>query len=34
VARHQLWGFIPVGAIFTNSVRVGEQVKRLRPAEA
>jgi MoaA/NifB/PqqE/SkfB family radical SAM enzyme len=34
VARHQLWGFIPVGRIFTNSVRVGERVKRLRPAEA
>jgi sulfatase maturation enzyme AslB (radical SAM superfamily) len=34
VARHQLWGFIPVGRIFTSSVRVGERVKRLRPAEA
>jgi MoaA/NifB/PqqE/SkfB family radical SAM enzyme len=34
VARHQLWGFIPVGAIFTRSVKVGEQVRKLRPAEA
>jgi MoaA/NifB/PqqE/SkfB family radical SAM enzyme len=34
VARHQLWGFIPVGAIFANSVKVGERVKRLRPAES
>jgi MoaA/NifB/PqqE/SkfB family radical SAM enzyme len=34
VARHQLWGFIPVGTIFTGSVRVGEHFKRLRPAEA
>ena len=33
VARHQLWGFIPVGAIFTGSVRVGEQFKRTRPVE-
>lgn len=33
VARHQLWGFIPVGSIFTGSVRVGQQFKRLRPAE-
>jgi organic radical activating enzyme len=34
VARHQLWGFIPVGAIFVNSLRVGEQVRRLRPIES
>jgi MoaA/NifB/PqqE/SkfB family radical SAM enzyme len=34
VARHQLWGFIPVGAIFTNSLKVGERMKRLRPAES
>jgi MoaA/NifB/PqqE/SkfB family radical SAM enzyme len=34
VARHQLFGFIPVGAIFTRSVRLGEQVRRLRPTEA
>jgi MoaA/NifB/PqqE/SkfB family radical SAM enzyme len=34
VARHQLFGFIPVGSIFTGSVRLGEQVRRFRPAEA
>ena len=33
VARHHLWGFIPVGSIFTGSLKVGEQVRRLRPAE-
>jgi MoaA/NifB/PqqE/SkfB family radical SAM enzyme len=33
VARHQLWGFIPVGTIFTGSVRVGERVRSLaRPS--
>jgi len=34
VARHQLYGFIPVGAIFTGSLRVGQRLKRFRPAEA
>jgi MoaA/NifB/PqqE/SkfB family radical SAM enzyme len=34
VARHQLWGFIPVGTIFTGSVKVGERVRKLRPAES
>lgn len=34
VARHHLWGFIPVGTIFTGSVKVGERVRRLRPVEA
>jgi sulfatase maturation enzyme AslB (radical SAM superfamily) len=34
VARHELMGFIPVGAIFTGSVRIGEHMRRLRPAEA
>jgi hypothetical protein len=34
VARHQLWGFIPVGKIFTGSLKVGDRVRRLRPAEA
>jgi MoaA/NifB/PqqE/SkfB family radical SAM enzyme len=33
VARHQLFGFIPVGAIFTNSLKVGERMKRMRPVE-
>lgn len=30
VARHHLWGFVPVGAIFTGSVKIGEQVRRFR----
>ena len=34
LARHHVWGFIPVGSLFTGSVRIGEQVKRLRPAES
>ena len=34
VARHHLFGFVPVGAIFTRSLKVGEQMKRLRPLEA
>jgi MoaA/NifB/PqqE/SkfB family radical SAM enzyme len=33
VARHQLFGFIPVGAIFNGSVKLGQRVKRLRPVE-
>jgi MoaA/NifB/PqqE/SkfB family radical SAM enzyme len=34
VARHQLFGFIPVGSIFSGSVKVGERVRKLRPAAA
>jgi MoaA/NifB/PqqE/SkfB family radical SAM enzyme len=34
VARHHVWGFVPVGSIFTGSAKVGERVRRLRPAEA
>jgi MoaA/NifB/PqqE/SkfB family radical SAM enzyme len=34
VARHHVWGFIPVGSIFTGSVKVGERMRRLRPVEA
>jgi len=33
VARHQLFGFIPVGAIFNGSLKVGEKMRRLRPVE-
>jgi MoaA/NifB/PqqE/SkfB family radical SAM enzyme len=33
VARHQLFGFIPVGMIFNGSLKVGEHLRRLRPAE-
>ncbi|HZT75648.1 MAG TPA: radical SAM protein [Vicinamibacterales bacterium] len=32
VARHQLFGFIPVGSIFTGSLKVGDQIRKLRPA--
>jgi MoaA/NifB/PqqE/SkfB family radical SAM enzyme len=31
VARHQLFGLIPVGSIFNGSLKLGERVKRLRP---
>jgi MoaA/NifB/PqqE/SkfB family radical SAM enzyme len=34
VARHHVWGFIPVGSIFTGSVKVGDHVRRLRPVQA
>jgi MoaA/NifB/PqqE/SkfB family radical SAM enzyme len=33
VARHQIFGVIPVGSIFSGSLKVGEQVRRLRPIE-
>jgi MoaA/NifB/PqqE/SkfB family radical SAM enzyme len=33
MARHQLFGFIPVGRIFSSSLKVGQRLKRLRPAE-
>lgn len=34
VARHRLFGVIPVGSIFTSSLKVGEQVRRMRPLES
>ena len=30
VERHKLWGFVPVGAVFSASVRVGEIVRSRR----
>ena len=30
VARHKLWGFLPVGTIFTGSVAIGEMMRRRR----
>ena len=33
VARHRLFGFIPVDSIFSGSLKVGEHLRRLRPAE-
>ena len=34
IARHQLFGFVPVGSIFERSIEIGERVRRLRPVEA
>jgi organic radical activating enzyme len=33
VARHRLFGFIPVGTIFNGSLKVGEQMRRTRAVE-
>ena len=33
VARHRLFGFVPVSTIFTGSLKVGEQLRRFRPIE-
>ncbi|MFN7914853.1 MAG: radical SAM protein [Vicinamibacterales bacterium] len=30
VERHRLWGFVPVGAIFSGSVAIGERMRRRR----
>ena len=30
VARHQLWGFIPVGRVFAASLKIGERARRSR----
>lgn len=32
VARHRLFGFIPVGTLYSGSLKVGERVRKLRPA--
>jgi MoaA/NifB/PqqE/SkfB family radical SAM enzyme len=34
LARHQLLGFVPVGSLLESSIKIGEQVRRLRPLEA
>jgi MoaA/NifB/PqqE/SkfB family radical SAM enzyme len=34
VARHRIWGLVPVSPIFHGSVKVGERVRKLRPAES
>ncbi len=34
IARHRLLGVIPVGALFSGSLRVGQRVRQLSPAEA
>jgi len=33
VARHNLFGFIPVGMIFNGSLKIGERMRRMRPVE-
>ena len=33
VGRHQLFGFIPVGSLFTGSVKIGERMRRMRQVE-
>ena len=33
IGRYQIFGFIPVGAVFTKSLKVGERMRRLRPVE-
>jgi MoaA/NifB/PqqE/SkfB family radical SAM enzyme len=33
LARHRVWGLIPVGPIFTGSLKVGQHVRRTRPPE-
>ena len=34
VARHRLFGFIPVGSLLAGSIKVGARMKRLRPVES
>jgi MoaA/NifB/PqqE/SkfB family radical SAM enzyme len=34
VARHRLFGVVPIGSIFSGSLKVGRQMRRFRPAEA
>jgi len=34
VARHRLFGVVPIAPLFNSSMKVGERVKRLRPVEA
>lgn len=34
MARHQLFGVIPLGLVFAGSMHVGQRVRRLRPVEA
>jgi MoaA/NifB/PqqE/SkfB family radical SAM enzyme len=34
VARHHLFGVIPVGSIFAGSLHIGERIRRMRPAES
>jgi MoaA/NifB/PqqE/SkfB family radical SAM enzyme len=33
IARHRVLGLVPVGSIFNGSLKIGQQMRRLRPAE-
>jgi MoaA/NifB/PqqE/SkfB family radical SAM enzyme len=33
VARHQILGFIPIAPLFAGSIKIGERLRRMRPAE-
>jgi sulfatase maturation enzyme AslB (radical SAM superfamily) len=33
VARHRVFGLVPLGPIFDGSLKIGDQIRRLRPAE-
>ena len=33
VARHQILGFIPIAPLFTGSLKIGDRLRRTRPAE-
>jgi hypothetical protein len=33
VARHEILGFIPIGPLFTGSIKIGQRLRRMRPAE-
>ena len=33
IARHRILGFIPIEPIFTGSMKIGERLRRMRPAE-
>ena len=30
VERHRLWGFVPIGALFSGSVAIGDRMRRRR----
>jgi organic radical activating enzyme len=34
ITRHRVLGFVPVGTLLNGSIRIGEQMRRLRPAES
>jgi len=34
VERHRILGVVPIGPIFTGSLKVGQRIRRLRPAES